>query len=105
MRSHIESSSQIRFMTQRRMPITGQSRPISQREFKDGSCLNLSRCDKLNGSCAFMQLFTIYSILAVTLFQLGTIGFSGCVLLSFGITLQRYRVIGDICSNLPRLSS
>jgi hypothetical protein len=63
------------------MPITGQNRPISQR-------------DTLNSSCAFMQLFTIYSILAITLFQPRTIGFSGCVLLSLGITLQRYRVIG-----------
>ncbi len=35
-------------------------------------------------------LFAIYSILAVTLFQPKTIGFSGCVLLRLGITLQRY---------------
>ncbi len=37
MRSHIENSSQIRFMTQSTMPITGQNRLISQREFENGS--------------------------------------------------------------------
>jgi len=36
-----------------------------------------------------MRLFTICSILAVTLFQLRTIGLSACVLLRLGITLWR----------------
>ncbi len=50
MGSHIESSSQIRFIIQPSMPITGQNFPISQREFENGSCVDLNQCNKLNGS-------------------------------------------------------
>jgi hypothetical protein len=71
------------------MPTTGQNFLISQRGFENGSCADSKVCGRLNGSWQYMLPFTIYSILAVTLFQPRTTDFSDCVLLRLGITLWR----------------
>ncbi len=36
--------------------------PISQREFENGSCVDLIQCNKLNASCVFKWLFTFFNL-------------------------------------------
>ncbi len=89
MGSHIETSSRIRFTIQVSMLKTEQNFPISRRELESGSCVDLRVCGRHSGSWRYMLPCTIYSILAVTLFQPRTIGFSDCVLSRLGNILLR----------------
>jgi hypothetical protein len=67
------------------MRITGQNYHISQREYENGACDVSNRQSKRNISSEYMQLFTIFSILDVTWYQLSIIGFLGSALLRLGI--------------------
>jgi len=73
------------------MLTTGQSFPISQREFESGSCVDLRVGGRLGGFRWYMLRCTIGSILAVTLYQSRPIVFSDRVLSRLGNTLWRDR--------------
>ena len=81
------------------MPTTEQNFHISQREFESEACVDLSQRNKPSDSLQRTLPFTIYSILAVTLFQPRPIDFSDCVHFRLGIALQREkRIVAELAT-------
>ena len=84
----IEKLCQRQFTIRPGMPITGQSFLISQRAFGSGVCDVLNSPDKRNAFWVYAQPCTIYSILVITWYQPGIIGFYECEPLRRGNILQ-----------------